>query len=102
MEGLPVQSHSHPRSARVSRVSVLFELLESRRLLSFTPFGHETIVPGVDPEAVILDDVYIDAAVAADGSYIVARTVQSGAPNEEMPFTNVEAVRYSSAGVQIG
>src|SRR5688500_9479305 len=59
--------------------------LEPRQLLSFTPFGEETVVPGSTPAS-------HDLAVAGNGTYIIAYATR----------TDVQAVRYSAAGDQIG
>src|SRR5688500_12089388 len=67
------------------------ERLESRRLLSFTPFGEEGIV--ADSSAASAFDV----AVAGNGSFIVASIQHT--PGDGPALT---AVRYSPAGVQIG
>jgi Ca2+-binding RTX toxin-like protein len=61
------------------------QLLEPRRLLAFTPFTEEAVVPGVAAGS-------YDLAVAGDGSFIVASA--SG--------TKLLAVRYSAAGEQLG
>ena len=66
------------------------EALERRRLLSFTPLGGEVAVPGTATAA------DFDLAVAGNGSYIVVSHLSSG--NND----SIVAVRYSSAGEQIG
>ena len=75
----------------MSRLSVRRSLhdhvqpLESRRLLAFTPFVDEAVVPGAKPASYDLD-------VAGDGSYIVAYA----------DGTTLRAVRYDAKGRQVG
>src|SRR5687768_15796568 len=61
------------------------ERLEPRRLLAFTPFVDEAIVPDAKPGS-------YDLAVGGDGSYIIAYA----------DGTNVRAVRYDAKGRQVG
>lgn len=77
-----------PRRAQPAVV----QALESRQLLSFTPFGTETSVPfptgGLSTRH--------DSAVSRDGSYIVASIVSSPTA------TSLVASRYSATGNAIG
>ena len=61
------------------------ERLESRRLLAFTPFTDEVLVPGSSPDS-------YDLAVAGDGSFMVAYA----------DGTAVRVVRYTEGGEQVG
>ena len=61
------------------------QLLEPRRLLAFTPFSEEAVVPGAVPGS-------YDLAVAGDGSFIVAYADE----------TRLQAVRYDADGEQVG
>src|SRR4051794_3860727 len=65
------------------------QTLESRRLLSFTPFGREGVVAGTDSSA------SVDVGVADNGSYVIASAASVGGT------TNITATRYNAAGVPV-
>ena len=76
------------------------ELLESRRLLSFVPFGHTTVVPVGTLEQ--FENLNFDLAVAGNGGFIVATSIESGNAANKTEQTQIHAVRYTPAGVQAG
>jgi Ca2+-binding RTX toxin-like protein len=78
----------------VQRHRQVVELLECRRLLSLTPLGTETVVPGVLGS--VRTKRGMDLAVADDGSFIVAADVQRGGINQVTVF------RYTAAGEASG
>src|SRR5688500_10203686 len=63
------------------------QALEQRRLLSLTPVGGETVVPGSEGA------FEVDVAVADNGSFLVATRDGRDSP--------LRIVRYSPAGIQL-
>src|SRR5688572_12105781 len=71
--------------------------LESRRLLSFAPAGPDVLVQPAG-----LYEIDADVAVAADGSYLVAKLSRSVPKGDDPGVTLISVTRYSRAGEQIG
>jgi len=72
--------------------TVQMEMFERRLLLSLTPLGPATDVPGSDAVS------SFDAAVAGDGSAIIARVTGDMSAASH----SVEVIRYSITGEQVG
>src|ERR1043166_599477 len=83
-----------PRRNRDARMNAhAIEILENRRVLSFTPFGGDTAVPAT------AGALAMDMAVAGNGTVIIAALV-ADAPDARVG--NLIAVRYAASGAQLG
>src|SRR4029077_2200210 len=69
-------------------------------LLAINVFGNETTVPMKSTDSFIDSNTDSQAAVAADGSYIIARVDQISAGDH--PTINVTASRYTANGKLLG